>query len=47
MANANSKLAYLFNRYKDGSATGAEKKALLDLVLQPGMEEAVKDLIGK
>ena len=47
MANANSKLTYLFNRYKDGSATGAEKKALLDLVQQPGMEEAVKDLIGK
>ena len=47
MANAYSKLNYLFNRYKDGSATGAEKKALLDLVQQPGMEDAVKDLIEK
>ena len=47
MADANSKLNYLFNRYKDGSATGAEKKALLDLVQQPGMEDAVKDLIEK
>lgn len=47
MANANSKLNYLFNRYKDGSATGAEKKALLDLVLQPGIEHSVMDLIGK
>jgi hypothetical protein len=47
MDHSQSRLTYLFNRYKDGTATGPERKALLEIVQLQELQEALKELIAK